>query len=691
MTNTGRCLLWLTAMSTASLALTGCDGSAASHTASDTGSHTGAVAAAPTSGATTGPRPSRSARPAKPRQARDTPASATPSPVGRVTTAPPPRSALVISDGSDVVRVDGGTVRFSTTVTDATVSPNGMDLAFVDRLGNIALTHLDGTGLRVLTTTDPGVRRAQPTFEDGGSEIIFSERGHDGVWRLKEVAADGHDQLEAGKPDPTLEETAPDGGHDTAPDAIWFQASHNDSARSVLAFEHRTPRGVTKVYVADRNQRGFGGYPLVPGRAPAVSPTGDRVAYLGADGQVHVQTIPMQTVHPHPTQVTWSAHPTGHLAWTADGRRILFSTSHDVESVSSTVATPGRNPVRVVLRHPGVASSALLARPAVGTYPGTDPVGTAVAVSRARFVDGTAIPTDESEGFGITRASHVTLLSTSDPDAAPTAAAVGAGGPILFLPDGRLDPLVRAEIVRLLQAPRGFRMRETVDIVGSTSQVPASVDAELRGIEGLRLKVRRLSPDTAAADAAHAVRGQYATYVVVSEDDLPAIASAAGAENPVLLTDGSVMPAETATRLDRMARDPGDPATVYAVGRRAQAAVRSSWAGKRPFRIIDVGGADPYGDSLAAVQSLYDAPGRVAVSTGGDWRDVLISSMVGPALVVGQDAGASSAARAWLGAGEAVLRSVYVMGGSADLARTVGTAVYGDRYVVRRSPTDITG
>jgi hypothetical protein len=683
MTNAGKCLLWLTAMTTASLALTGCDASGGADTASR--------AAAPAPGATASPHPTHATHPAEPRRTRETQASATPSPVAQVTTTPAEPSLLVVSDGTSIVRVGGREVRFSTTVTDATVSPNGMDLAFVDRLGNIALAHLDGTGLRILTSTDPGVRRAQPTFEDGGSEIVFSERGHDGVWRLKEVAADGHDDLTDGKPDPTLEETASDGGHDTAPSATWSQPSHNDGARSVLVFEHRTSRGVRKVYVADRNQRGFGAYSLLQGRAPAVSPTGDRVAFIGTDGQLHVQTIPMQTVHPHPTQVTWGAHPAGHLAWTPDGRRILFSTTRDVESVSSTVATPGRNPVRVVLRHPGVAATGTLTRPTVGVYSGSDPVSTAVAVSRARFVDGTTVPTDESEGYGISRATHVTLLSTNDPAAAAPAAAIAAGGPVLFLPDGRLDPQVRAEIVRLVQGPRGLRMPENVDIVGTTSAVPVRVETELRGIEGLRLKIHRLAPDTAAADTARSVRGQYATYVVVSKGDLPAIASSVGAENPVLLTDGPTMPSETATRLDRMARHPGTPATVYAVGRDAQAAVRSSWAGKRPFRIVDVGGPDPTGDSLAAVQSLYDAPGRLSVTTTADWRDVLISSMVGPALAVDQQAGLSSAARQWLGAGEAVLRSVYVMGGPADLPRTVGSAVYGDRYAVRQTPTDITG
>ena len=89
-------------------------------------------------------------------------------------TGPAQPSVLIVSDGSDVVRVGGHDVRFPGSVSDAAVSPNGLVVAFVDGLGNIATSRLDGTGQRVLTSTDPGVRRAQPTFEDGGSEIVFS-------------------------------------------------------------------------------------------------------------------------------------------------------------------------------------------------------------------------------------------------------------------------------------------------------------------------------------------------------------------------------------------------------------------------------------------------------------------------------------------------------------------------------------
>ncbi|HEY3528774.1 MAG TPA: hypothetical protein VGK78_06450 [Nocardioides sp.] len=615
--------------------------------------------------------------------------TATPSPVAAVTPSPPAGYDLVVSDGSDVVRVAGRAVRFSTTVTDATVSPNGRDLAFVDRLGNIAIAHLDGSNLRPLTNTDPGVRRAQPTFEDGGSEVIFSERGHDGVWRLKEVAADGHDDLTAGAPDPTVKETASDGGHDTSPSATWFQASHDDAANSVLLFEHRRARGVSKVFVADRNQRGFGAYPLLTGRAPAVSPTGDRFAFIGPRGQIEVQALPVTGRRPHPTQITWSAHPTGHLAWTTDGRRIVFSTRRDVESVSSTVDQPGRNPARILLSHPGVASPATLTRPNVGTFAGTDPVGTALAVSRARFVDGTDIPDDESAANGLSWATHVTLVGTGDPAAAAPAAAIAAGGPILFLPDGRLDPRVRDELLRLLQHPRGFSVPVTVDIVGTTEDVPAEVDAAVRGLEGLRVRVRRFAPDAAAADAAAAVRGSNESYVVVSQDDLPAIASSVSAQHPVLLTDGATMPSATAAKLDRIEHSPDAPATVYAVGRDAQAAVRSSWPGKAPFRIVDVGGADPLADSLASVQTLYDAPGRLSVTTDADWRDLLIATMAGPALVVDRQQGLSEAAGVHLADSDAVVRAIYVFGGPAGLPQAIGTAVYGDRYDVRRAPTDI--
>jgi hypothetical protein len=503
------------------------------------------------------------------------------------------------------------------------------------------------------------------------------------------VAADGHDDLTAQKADPTVPETTTDHGHDTAPSATWFQASHTDTARSVLVYEHRTSAGAVKVYLTDRNQRGFGATPLLPGRAPAVSPTGDAVAFIGAGGQVHVQALPVPGPRPHPVQLTWGAHPTGHLVWSPDGRTLAFSTRRDVESVSTGPLRPGHNPARVVLPHPGVASMGTRTLPAIGTY-GGDPVTVALDVSRARFVSGADQPPDESATLGVSLARTVTLVSATDPTAAAPAAAMAGGGPVLFVRDGRLDPAVRDEIVRLLRRPRGMRMHPTVDIVGSTSAVPDSIASQLRT---LGFHVRRFDPLAAADDVAKVLRGaveSYAveSYVVVSGSDLPAIASSVGSTTPVLLTDGSAMPASTATRINRMPHVDSLP-TVYAVGQQAQAAVRSSWPGKGRFRIVDVGGPSHYANSLEAVQDLYDAPGRVGVTTGSSWQDTLIATMVGPTLVVGDGHGLATATRAWLASSEPALLGVYVFGGPSRLAGAVGAAAYGDRFVVRRSPTDI--
>jgi hypothetical protein len=678
MASTSKRLLWLTALTTASLAVTGCGGTPSRSPAAP-------VAATPN------PSPTHRAPSAPPTPTPSpvdgAPGSATPSPVVQVD-APAQRFVLVTSDGSSTIRVSGRPVRFPGPVTDATVSPNGLDLAFVDGQGNIALARLDGTAVRVLTATDPAVRRAQPTFEDGGAEIVFTERGHDGVWRLKEVAVDGHDDLTDAELDPTVPETASDGGHDTTPSATWFQASHNEGARSVLLFEHRTPSGVLKVYVADRNQRGFGSYPLLPGRAPAVSPTGDRVAFIGAHGQIDVQSLPVPGRRPHPTQITWGAHPTGHLGWSPDGRQLVFSTRHDVQTVASTPIRRGDNPVRVVLDHPGVGSMGTVARPTVGVYAGSDPVTTAVAVSRAHYVDGPHLAMDDSDGFGLAAANNVILVGADDSSAAAPAIAMAGGGPILFVQGETLDPAVREEIVRLLKRPRGLHTHGTVDIVGSTSAVPESVAAE---VAKLGFRVRRFDPEAAATDATAMRPGWNPEYVVVSADDLPALASSVGTTDPVLLTDGSAMPAATAAKLDRSHQEHGPLTTVYAVGEQAQAAVRSSWPGKRPLHVVDLGGSDPFANSLAAVQGLYDAPHRLAVAAVADWKDMVIASMVGPTLVVDERHGLEDAARTWLSSSQAAMRAVYVFGGSATLPASVGHAVYGDRYVVRRAPEDVAG
>ncbi|MGH3444237.1 MAG: hypothetical protein ACRDPB_02565 [Nocardioidaceae bacterium] len=591
---------------------------------------------------------------------------------------------LVLSDGTDEVGVDHHDVTFPGPVRDGAVSPNGTEIAYVDGDGNIATAHLDGTGVRVLTSTDPGVRRAHPTFEDGGSEIVFTERGTDGTWRLKEVASDGHDQLTSGGEDPTLLETRHDHGRDTAPSATWFQVSHDTTARSVMVFQHRTASGTKKVFILDRNQRGFGATSLLDGSSPAVSPAGDKIAFIATSRQIDVQTLPVPIKHngrlaPDPRQVTWGAAPAGHLAWSPDGRTLVFSTAHDVETVDADPAAGSTsNPVTVVLHHRGVGSFGSSAVPSVGVYSG-DPSDLALDVSRAHWVRGVDAPMDEGSSMGVAAADRVTLVDADDPGSAAVAAAVAGDdrGPVLFVRGGTLDPPVRAEIARVLRWPNGMSGRNRVDIVGDTSAVPDRVAAEIRA---MGFRVRRFDPSHPAAAAAAAVRYRPSAYIVVSRTDLPAVLSSVGTGTAVLLTNGSRMPAATADRIDRMQRDPGYPPTVYAVGMQAQAAVRTSWPGKRHFRTVDLGGPDPYANSLDAARSLYDGPGRVAVSTTSDWQAALVGSTIGPTILVDEGHGMESATSDWLTAGEASLRGVYVFGGSRSLPDLVGHAVFGPSH-----------
>ncbi|HET7386018.1 MAG TPA: hypothetical protein VFJ19_05060 [Nocardioidaceae bacterium] len=601
---------------------------------------------------------------------------------------------LVLSDGTDQVRVGRDDVSFPGPVLDAAVSPNGTQIAYVDGDGNISTARLDGTGVRVLTSTDPGVRRAHPTFEDGGSEIVFTERGTDGVWRLKEVASDGHDELTSGRKDPTVAETSHDHGRDTAPSATWFQTSHAHVARSVMVFQHRTAKGVAKVLISDRNQRGFGASALLRGRSPAVSPAGDSFAFIAPNGQIDVQTLPMPRkrngrLAPHPRQITWGAAPTGHLGWSPDGRTLVFSTAHDVETVDADPPPEAdHNPTTVVLQHRGVGSLGSTAVPSVGVYSG-DAVDLALDVSRAHWTRGLDPAVSAGPSMGLVAANRVTLMDPRDAGAAAVAAVLAGDdrGPVLFVRGGRLDPEVGAEINRILDWGRGSKRYSRVDIVGDEETVPDSVAAAIRA---MGYRVRRIDPGDPAVVAASAVHYQPSAYIVVSRTDLPAVLSSVGTGTPVLLTDGTRMADATAQRLNRLARDPGFTPTVYAVGTQAQAAVRTSWPGKRHFRIEDVGGPDPYANSLDVTRSLYDGPGRIAVSTTASWQAALVASTIGPALLIDESHGMESATSDWLSSSEASLRGIYALGGSAGLPDQVGHAVFGPTHFdVVRQPHDI--
>ena len=273
------------------------------------------------------------------------------------------------------------------------VSPNGLDLAYVDGRGNIALGRLDGTGVRILTATDPEVRRAQPTFEDGGSEVVFSERGRDGVWRLKEVASDGHDDLTAGKPDPTVAETQQDHGGDTAPSATWFQASHSDTAAACcssstapLEVRSRSTSPIATNAASARRRCSPGARPRSPRLATGLPPSSGVARRIG--GAVAADRQPQAA--PDPGHLGSPPHRAPGLVARRSSAGVLHATRRGVGGEH-----PDATRSQSTHRGPPAPRRRQHRNARAACHPGTfagDPVTTALDVSEARFVDGVDQP-----------------------------------------------------------------------------------------------------------------------------------------------------------------------------------------------------------------------------------------------------------------------------------------------------------
>src|SRR5262249_42976195 len=135
---------------------------------------------------------------AQPRQTQPTQTQPTQTSGGTSGAAPPAAthstynaSVPTVANGTSTVMVGGQPVRFGSTVTDPSWSPDGSRWVYVDGDGNIATARADGSDVIVLTSTNSKVKRAHPTWESAGQIILFTERGTDGVWRLTTVASNG--------------------------------------------------------------------------------------------------------------------------------------------------------------------------------------------------------------------------------------------------------------------------------------------------------------------------------------------------------------------------------------------------------------------------------------------------------------------------------------------------------------------
>lgn len=587
-----------------------------------------------------------------------------------------------VSDGTDRVLIDHTAVTFPSTVTDAAWSPDGARLVYVDGDGNIATARPDGTDVRVLTQAKPGVKRAQPAFEDGGGEIVFSERGADGVWRLMGIGADGQDASPAGGTGEALLDSIGDGIGDTAASAVYNPAVvATYGSLNTLAYQHQGPNGA-EIWILDRNQRGPQGRKARDGAQPAVSPDGTRLAFVGGDGQLYTEALPI-TGGTTAVRITVGIAGLTHPVWSPDASRIAFSTASNVESVSAAApAGPGGNPPTVESPKPGVAAYEPMTPTSVLRFDAGDPIGGAIAQSAAYFqaVPASGVPPVPT---GSIYADHVTLVSTADPAALTVAGLGWQRGPVLFTNPGSLPSATAAELKRLL-GPAHPQLGGTpmVDIVGGTGAVSAAVETEIAGFGYRTTRTSDADPIGEAVSLNGANMTPNAgrqTVFVVSATDTPAILSleALGRGSALLLTDDATMPAVDEPVINRFVSDSGS-ISIVAVGGQAQTALASSWPGKPAgLSVTTLGGSDAQLNSLLIAERYSDGPTEVGISSTDSWQDALLAANNGPQMpvvFVDPRKGLSADAAGWLDSSAASVGTVVVFGGTSAVPQQVITA-----------------
>lgn len=255
----------------------------------------------------------------------------------------PKKGTTLISNGTRTVLVGGYTVTFPTTVTDAVWTTNGR-IAFVDADGNICSAYWDGTARKVLTEVKDGVLRSNVAFD--GGEIMWESRSADGtrtVWGVYES-----------QPLATYRNTwADDNGPGLAIGDPDFAGGP-----IYMAFQHSAANG-EEVWIADSNGRNPMAVKVAAGTSPALSPEGERVAFVGPDGDVRVakrvdgKRLGQPGSLTEPVRVTKDAHATGDLAWTADGTKLAYSTADGIDEVSGSTAAGAKHPVTHLSSAPG--------------------------------------------------------------------------------------------------------------------------------------------------------------------------------------------------------------------------------------------------------------------------------------------------------------------------------------------------
>jgi hypothetical protein len=285
---------------------------------------------------------------------------------------------------------------------------------------------------------------------------------------------------------------------------------------------------------------------------------------------------------------------------------------------------------------------------------GSTRIQTAIAISQNRFA--------------AAGSAKAVVLARSDPgeyaDALVGAALAAAkDGPLLLTPGSGLDPGTLIEIQRALSAGG------TVYVLGGSGAISPAVGTALSTAGYTVVRYGGADRFATAAIVADQGLGDPTTVLEATglnfPDALSAGAAAAHLGGAVLLTDGPLQAAETASYL---AAHP--PTSRYAIGGQAAAADPSA---------TSIFGADRYATAAAVAQQLFVSPTTFGAAVGTNYPDALagaahIGALGGPLLLVAAGGTLPAATATYLANTSTSLTGGFLYGGTA----TVGDDVLAD-------------
>lgn len=410
----------------------------------------------------------------------------------------------------------------------------------------------------------------------------------------------------------------------------------------------------------------------------AYSPDGTRIAFVrkDANGVPQLFTVGADG-NSGLTQVTHEENGATKPAWSPDGKYLAYENPTFNEVVEIPAA--GGAAVGSIPDADDPAWTPAPATTHVIREWGADRHATAIAASQVNFANH-----GDTADAKRTLANAVVLARDDNfADAlGGSALAVRQNAPLLVTPSGSLDHGVAAEISRVLP-PGG-----TVYLLGGTSALsPAVADA----LTAMHFRVDRLAGTSrfgTAVAIARAVDPHPRDVIVATGANFPDALSAGATGLPVLLTNGSVMPSETAAYLNGLNPDPSSGGTqLITVGGPGDNALISGYQHDQmprwphQIRRVRLAGTTRYDTSLMVAQAFFGSETDAAVATGMSWPDALSGGAMvghrGGPLLLTDPSGMSPALLDYLGGESGSLYALHLLGGPAALPNAIAQQAAG--------------